>query len=111
VRFTSAEFHDGDGIGCSVKLCVRNVFDKAATPRGAVDQAGRWAAPGSGPPDTADDGRVVEGEVAVHQRRHLRARVHMQEVRPIAVAVEGSDPLEGHPLLVERDPYLPPRRG
>src|SRR4029450_6967135 len=26
---------------------------------------------------------------------------------PIAVAVQGSDPLEGHVLLVEGDPYLP----
>ena len=107
MRFTSAEFHDGDRVGRSVKLCVGQVFEKATL------GAAAWIARVDGRLGMtvlqvlADDGRVVERELAVHERRDLCARVHMQEVCPIAVAVQGSDPLEGHALLVQGDPYLP----
>src|SRR5262245_14232466 len=55
----------------------------------------------------ADDGRVEQPEVAVHERRHLGPRVHVQEVGAIAVTVERTDALEGDALLVERDAHLP----
>src|SRR5256885_10005428 len=38
---------------------------------------------------------------------HFRARVYIDEVSSIAVAVQRSDPLKRHILLVERNPDLP----
>jgi hypothetical protein len=64
VRFTSAEFHDGDGVGGRVKLCVRQVFEQATL------GAAAWIAGVEGRLSMtvlqvfADDGRVIERELA-----------------------------------------------
>src|SRR5439155_18792037 len=64
VRFTSAEFHDGNGVERGVKLRVRQVFKEATL------RAEPWIARVDGRLGIAvlqvlaDDGRVVEREVA-----------------------------------------------
>src|SRR2546426_9062526 len=102
-----AVLHDGDGVGRGVELAVGKVFEETtlrAEPWIVRVDGRLWIAVLQ---VLADDGGIIERELAVHEGRHLGPWVHVHEVTPVAVAVERPHALEGQSLLVQRDPYLP----
>ena len=81
-------------LGRGVELAVGKVFEETTlrTEPWIVRVDGRlWMAVLQ---VLADDGRVVEREVAVDEGRHLGPWVHVYEVAPVAVAVERPHALE-----------------
>ena len=107
MRFASPHLDDGDRKERGVELGVREVFEEPALrarsrlPR--IDGRRGIAVLQV----LADDGRVVEVDIPVDERRHFRAGVHVEEVGPVAVAVQRAHALEGDALLVEHDAHLP----
>jgi hypothetical protein len=107
VLLAAAHLDDRDGVGGSIELGVGQILDQPAL--GACARVARIERRlGVSILEVlADHGGVVQGEIAVDDGRHLRARVHVQEVRPVAVAMQRADALERNLLLVEDDAHLP----
>ena len=106
MHLAAAHLHYGDRVCRGVQLRVGQVLDEATLgPETGIRRVKRRL--GVAVLEIlADDRRVVEREPVLDERRNLGARIHMDEIRPVAVPVECPHALKGKPLLVQCDPDL-----